>query len=182
MPSPKYQEAIATFAYRILEAGCIPNRPIVATDPTLWDDAIAEYPVLKLMLQDIQEELDYELSCSQCNNAIAWAATKPLPEWIYLVTIQNELIDRICDEICKEQGFHHLFSQLALGNSRVFDADAIAKLIQQACMLANSTRPIHQEIGRAIAENCKKFFSDKYEYIEGYAEIALKRIETEKVK
>jgi hypothetical protein len=81
--NPSYQRAIATLAQEFYDYGLAEKHPNIN-----WEDPWAELCSVKELVElcyKVEEKLNYELSWSQCCNAVAWAARREPKEWRHLL-------------------------------------------------------------------------------------------------
>lgn len=76
----KYKQAI------IHESGVFSHTDLSELDHVLlWDSAVKKFPILSIMSRDVEETLDYELSFSQCCNAVNWVYKFNPDDWKWLI-------------------------------------------------------------------------------------------------
>lgn len=94
-----YKRAIACLAQRIIDsrktqaiiyANWHETGKLYDKQFNLWETAQTLCPELTLMAKDVDAELNYELSYSQCCNAVKWACIYEPFEWSHLLQIKQE--------------------------------------------------------------------------------------------
>lgn len=84
----EYKRAIATLAERLKDTDFIRNvdLPRLLSKNTFpWDTLVKQFPQARKIARNVETELDYELSISQCCNALNWLDKCDAAEWRYLL-------------------------------------------------------------------------------------------------
>ena len=84
----EYKRAIATLAQQLKNTAFINSidLPRLLSDNTFpWDALVKQFPQAREISCKVQVELNYELSISQCDNALNWVDKCDPSEWQYLL-------------------------------------------------------------------------------------------------